>query len=342
MKVCPGAVRSLLIQFLVFHCLPIFAAPPKNKTKQKPATTRQVDKSPKPAPAPVADSTSFLQVTISPSTPQILKSSVYSIDVLVKNISSKPVLINTASILLAVEPELGPPQSGCTSFYSPHLNKTIKITSYQDPLGGGTANLLTLQPQERITLFFNLGESNVFIPEGCTLGRWEKLGKTFDFIPGVYTFDLSGNFVTDETATTPSSPAQGQSKMVWQNPRIFSESTTLRVGIEQSAILFFAALGGLLAYVLMDIRQKIGGDIGSIFSSERPREALYRIFIFAKNAIGASFLSAATTVVASRLSGTEFPVKVSVNDFWGALTVGFVSFFVGGKFIEKLADLRKP
>jgi hypothetical protein len=28
---------------------------------------------------------------------------------------------------------------------------------------------------------------------------------------------------------------------------------------------------------------------------------------------------------------------VSVDDFWGTLTVGFVAYFIGGKFIDSLA-----
>ena len=63
------------------------------------------------------------------------------------------------------------------------------------------------------------------------------------------------------------------------------------------------------------------------------------MFSIARNLFSAALLGAAITIVASRLADTQFPVKVSVNDVWGAMTVGFVAYFIGNKFIEKLVKL---
>lgn len=51
--------------------------------------------------------------------------------------------------------------------------------------------------------------------------------------------------------------------------------------------------------------------------------------------------SSLVTVVTSRVSAeTLLPVKVSVNDMWGAITFGFIAYFLGGKFVQWLIDLR--
>jgi hypothetical protein len=42
------------------------------------------------------------------------------------------------------------------------------------------------------------------------------------------------------------------------------------------------------------------------------------------------------------LSDTQFPVKVSVNDFWGALTIGFISYFIGGRILATIIDRFAP
>jgi hypothetical protein len=52
---------------------------------------------------------------------------------------------------------------------------------------------------------------------------------------------------------------------------------------------------------------------------------------------------AVVTILASHLSETQFPTKVSVNDVWGAGTIGFLAYFVGYKFIDKLvATVPQP
>jgi hypothetical protein len=61
-----------------------------------------------------------------------------------------------------------------------------------------------------------------------------------------------------------------------------------------------------------------------------------------RNALAAGLLGAALTIVASRLSDTQFPVKVSVSDFWGALTIGFISYFIGGRILATIIDRFAP
>ena len=50
------------------------------------------------------------------------------------------------------------------------------------------------------------------------------------------------------------------------------------------------------------------------------------------------------TVLLARLSETQFLIRVSINDFWGAIAIGFVADLLGIKILQKIlsgADVGK-
>jgi hypothetical protein len=63
------------------------------------------------------------------------------------------------------------------------------------------------------------------------------------------------------------------------------------------------------------------------------REGVVLMFKIVRDVLGVAILSAAFMIVSSRLSDSQFPIKVSVLDGWGAITIGFQSYFAGKKFI---------
>ena len=67
-------------------------------------------------------------------------------------------------------------------------------------------------------------------------------------------------------------------------------------------------------------------------------EGFHVAWQFALRMIGVAILSAAFTIVSSRLSDTQLPVKITILDAWGAMTIGFVSYFIGQKFILTLTN----
>jgi len=130
----------------------------------------------------------------------------------------------------------------------------------------------------------------------------------------------------------------------------FTERVKLHVGLSQFDTMVAAMIGGFLAYLVVALRE--GGDLsnpgpgspgspGSPHppeSTDRGRSAR-RFFVILRRMFSAALVSAVVTVILSRISDTQFPIKVSVNDFWGALTVGFVAFFVGNRLIDRIAGL---
>src|SRR5262249_30179434 len=91
--------------------------------------------------------------------------------------------------------------------------------------------------------------------------------------------------------------------------------------------------GAIIAYIVTALRK---GPDALKFTGRS-------IWVVLRDVISAALMGAAVTIVSSRLADTQFPVKVSVNDVWGAMTIGFVSYFAGNNLIDRLVrTVNKP
>jgi hypothetical protein len=61
------------------------------------------------------------------------------------------------------------------------------------------------------------------------------------------------------------------------------------------------------------------------------------VFKFLAGAVGSILLSAIVTILLSWLSETQFLIRVSINDFWGAIAVGFVANLPGIKILQTIS-----
>lgn len=256
-------------------------------------------------------SSSYLRVTINPSTVKVVQGAVYGVDAELENISNLPIALHVQDTSLAVQPEIAPSRSSCTMVYP------ATVASPEHSESASTV----LQPGDRFPVFFLTGSQSDLTSE-CKGTRWDVVRKQLDFVPGNFTFVLTGTFTI---------PTRASSKSDAPNPEIhhFTETASLPVTIEQFKIVLYAGLGGFLAFLVMSVRN------ASAFSGYK---AHVKLLIFLYKAGAAILTSATVTVIAARLASTSFPVSVSVEDFWGALTVGFVSYFIGGKFIDKISE----
>jgi hypothetical protein len=273
----------------------------------------------------------YLHITISPSTTHIIEGAVYGLDAEIENTSNLPVTINFSQTQLTVQPELAPSNVSCTWFYDTVSNDNVPTP-------------LVLQPGDHFTVFFDTGaaaeQKGLRDNPQCKTTYWGSVRKRLDFVPGNYSFVMTGSFSTPPVMTT-SGTAQGGKPPEATAPdnHYFTETAILPVTIDQSQIILYAGLGGLLAFLVTRFRSEevVPGQTaksGATVTKSRVK----RTAVVLRSASAAVLVSVTVTVIASRLSTTSFPVKVSVEDFWGALTVGFVSYFVGGKFIDKLSD----
>jgi hypothetical protein len=171
-------------------------------------------------------------------------------------------------------------------------------------------------------VFWDLNRSNTSNPNDkqCQARTFLDL---LSFVPGLYSFTVEAKLYS-------ASDSEDDRKY-----HTLTETTTLKVSIPQLYAMWAAGIGALIAYAVMALRA--GGDVARVTRAESRREILTSVLIVARNLFSAALLGASITIIASRLADTAFPIKVSVDDIWGALTIGFVSYFVGYKIIDKLA-----
>jgi hypothetical protein len=310
-----------------------------------------------------------LKITLTPSETPIKLGSTSNIAADIENISSRPLAIDTNTIQLMTHAILSETDTLCVLPLTPTTNTTMM-------------GLQILQPQDHLTVLFNLSQRRMdYSPEeqsvidgyfqtmaapagqqelGAMQAKYQKamratylrscdpkifgpIERALDFTPGNYEYYLTGKFSVCDPATPNACPIPSRS---------FAQSNTFQVGIDQTQIIIFAIVGGLLAYLVVSVR----GDKGSLnhfftlvntgsgfggLAKAASKEGVVLIFKVMRDLIGVAILSAAFTIVTSRLSDSQFPIKVSVLDGWGAMTIGFLSYFAGNKFIDSLRGMVK-
>lgn len=148
------------------------------------------------------------------------------------------------------------------------------------------------------------------------------------FSPGQYKITVVAQYWTD-----PSFPENGY--------RTVSQSETILVGTPQSVILFGAGLGGIIAYFIFPSRRRLmtraganGGHMATRFFLRAATEVA--------GVVGSALLSAIVAILLARVSETQFLIRVTVNDFWGAIAIGFVANYAGYKVLDKIVPLPCP
>jgi hypothetical protein len=353
-------------------------APPQNPPPENNTTTPPGQQTTATSPAAPLQTENLLKISLTPSETPLKLGSNSNIAADIQNVSNRPVIIETRSLQLLTHAIVTPSDSLCVMPLGATSNSTIMLLP-----------TLILLPQDHLTVFFNLSEqaftadqqdklnaelqkegsipqpaaaasgtSGVSTPmtpyqrdlqaayaKSCSPGTLGSIKRAFDFTPGNYEYFVSGRFeVCDMNAAVP--------VCHYYPLRSFGQSATFQVGIDQTLIIIFAVVGGLLAYLVVTVRSADGpiGDFFSLVTSDEglkgmgkalSREGLILLFMILRDALGVAILSAAFTIVSSRLSDTQFPIKISVLDVWGAMTIGFLSYFVGNKFIDSLRNLVK-
>ena len=299
---------------------------PKQTAGAKPKGPVTPEQATKPSESPSTQD--LLKVTIASSRVSVTRDGSYGVYADLENISPSAVTIRPSETVLVVQPEVARP-SACVEWEWGIF--PARVTGKD----GKPVSEMQILPNEHYKVFWDLttrpqepgreGQQSAQ-PQGTCSGR-SRLAEYLGFVPGDYAFTVEGIVYAPGADNNP-------------QPHTYTETTTLHVGISQISTAIAAFIGALLAYFVVALQP---GREFDKWQSDLPPAGHARMFLIVlRNAFSAGLLGAAVTIVASRLSDTQFPVKVSVNDFWGSLTIGFVAYFIGSRFIVNLANRFAP
>ncbi len=261
---------------------------------------------------------SAIELAVETSRSQLVAGAGLGIVAMVTNVSDSTVFLRERdfTLTLPVELEGGREVYGWAAFFPTERHQTGA------PYDQFYSAVIALKPGDSYNTFWTSGpqSSKADTSSPGILDQIQSQLRFVFFAPGDYKITVVAKYWS--IATLP----EGQYRTVTQ-------SVTTPVAAPQFVILFGAALGGLIAY--------------SIFSRARRRKAwqatlsgwqgfAQRTFKEATGVLAAVLLSTIVTILLSRIAETQFIVRVTVNDFWGAITVGFVANYAGSRVLDRL------
>jgi hypothetical protein len=317
---------------------------------------------PEEPPRTVAPSSTYLRATMGTSRSEVTIDGSYGVFADFENLASVPITLFEHETQLVIQPEVT--GSGVCNwrlagwFPTEYEDRTLDLKQIVPPVNpptvqAGAGRPIRIRPQEHYTVFWSLGRPTTTtlaapqpvpkkptalqvsqsqgdvsssqsseVPDPCATksSGWSWL----NFVPGDYLFTIDAKFYLPDAVDA-------------VDYHTFTQTTKLTLKIPQHYAMWAAAFGALLAYFVVLSGQAGGSNPNpSPDAGTSPLARRKKIAIWIRDGVSAALLGAAITIVASRLSNTEFPIKVSVNDIWGAVTVGFVGYFTGNKIIDKL------
>lgn len=258
------------------------------------------------ASVPTATAASALRITLISSRDQIYVGEGFGIRMRLENVSGRPIYFTPRAFSLMAPTELDP-NPGSEWFFMFPLIQDLQTN-------GQTYDRTTpvcLMPNSNIVALWKGQLQN---PEAA--GVWKLIRNSFSpfrFSPGTYTLDVTGRYWDTREGAISNDGGYTQSEEIKQ---AFAEPWRV--------ILTGAAIGGFFAYFL------VWRFDPKLYSGWGQRTWA--------SAVSAMVLSILVTILLARLSDTQFVIRVTVNDFWGAMAVGFVGAAAGPSVLKKFTD----
>ena len=249
-----------------------------------------------------------IELTLMPSRQQAVAGSDFGITVRIENTSDRTIYFLPKSFLMVVPPELA--REGIAIWPAtfpippnPKLDPTnISWSQYSQ-------ELVTLPPGSNTSAIFSMSLYDTGLLAPVT--HWIKnFSHGLSFAPGKYTLTVVGQY-WDTPVTDPSS-WQTQSKDIQED-----------ITAPQTTIIFGAILGGVFAFLLV----------------WRDADILSANTHWGWGLVSAILLSIIVTILLSRLTESQFIVRVTVSDLWGAMAVGFIGAASGPSILQKFINL---
>src|SRR5579863_3315150 len=281
-----------------------------------------------------------LDIKLETSRAQPTVGSGLGVQAIIKNASDVDIYVNESSVVLILPPEL----SGRSIYlnFFPGLFATHHLRPDKDNTKDiDDANVrsdIVIKPGDVYLVDWQTGDEDYSDLKDCE--KWPSILK--HACPYTPSFVLNTlHIVTTEFNFIFFNPGDYKISIIaqyWTSPgfkpneyHTATQATTVRVAAPQSVILFGAALGGLIGFFIFPL----------LYAKRRPpRTGKTRAKTFA-GLLGAMLLSMIVTILLARISETQFLIRVTVADFWGAIAVGFVANYIGVKIFEKILPSDK-
>ena len=174
----------------------------------------------------------------------------------------------------------------------------------------------------------------VLMPGSTTTAYWN--GFTRSQQKGFLRDAISQFFVPPgayaSTVTVGSWSKEIDAQRLAENRDSSSEIIDITMIAAQTTVIIGSIIGGLFAFVLLpDTRFYAPEAIAAMAHWQR------RAYMYVVNVLASFCLSTIVTIMLSRLANSQFIIKVSVNDFWGAIAIGFVVSASGKAVLKKFA-----
>jgi hypothetical protein len=274
-----------------------------------------------------------LILTIEASRPQLYAGSGFGLTAQIKNASGKPVVLEPTKTILSMPPELQGPRSRWDTAYYAFFPTETWSTENAKPAEAYRA-VLVLLPDDTYAVKWawdarqqtikssKSGEdsrgfqsSNILEAISSVLETVYSELQFMFFPPGDYKVDVVVRYKAQED------PPDKYQAVV--------QSAIVHVNAPQTVILVAAAIGGLLGHVISRIFLR--GD-GRLNGNAR----LAGFAGWFGGAAGSMLLAVIVTILLARISESQFLFRVSVNDFWGAIAIGFIASVTGIRILQNV------
>jgi hypothetical protein len=265
------------------------------------------------------DKSGDLTLTVQASRPTLSAGSGFGLTADIKNVSSSRIELSSRNTVLMLPPELeGLGTQGATAFFALFPTDTV------DTNAEAYDRHLTLEPGDEYTVAWSWDQDPPNNPtqhgidvmgHHLSLPMWvakidDTIASELQFLffpPGDYKVNMVIRYhIMDQPADTLQTAIQ---------------SVLVHVAAPQSVIIFGAMIGGILGYVISRIYSRTALTVSGL--------------------IGAPLLSAIITILLARIGETQFLVRVSVSDFWGAIAIGFIASFTGVRILNSFVPAEK-
>jgi hypothetical protein len=310
-KVCTSRKKGAKILVAITCALMVVAAPDLVRPQQ--SSPQQKEQTATAQETPTLRKSSAIEITVETFRKQIVPGTRMGVTADITNKSDGPVYLRQRDVQLVLPADVDTRRLGSTEGWFP--------TEYDEP------RAISLRPNETYRVFFDRSSSEQQQQEQQLSGTLRDIRQWFQYIsftPGTYPITVEAKYWE-------------HNKFDRTDYHTAVETKTLEFVAPQSIILLGAAVGGFIFALISWVRSQERSMHGAASGRLRLAKATKTIAAF----VGSILLSVIVIILLGRIAETQFFVKVTVSDFWGAIAVGFLANYGGWALLDKMVPAKK-